>query len=145
MFRRRRAHGRAWTVVLFAAIAAAGCSEEGTEPDINEAFIGDWFVSSFVVDGVDLVTEPGSNLSVSFGFYSDGSYQLIVGGDISGLLCDSGQSCQEQGDFSFSGNVITIDPGTADALNLQYSVAGDVLTLSGTLDGTAFTATFART
>lgn len=131
-------------VVLFAAIAGSGCNGEGTEPDINEAFVGDWFVSSFVVDGVDLVSEPGSNLSVSFGFYSDGSYQLIVGGDTSGLLCDLALSCQEQGDFSFSGNAITLDPGTADALTLQYSVVGDVLTLSGTLDGTAFTATFAR-
>jgi len=125
-------------------IALVACNGNGTEPDIDEAFVGDWFVTSFVVDGVDLVTAPGSTLNVSFGFYSDGSYQLIVGGDTSGLLCDLAQSCNEQGDFSFSGNVITLDPGTADALDLQFTVSGDTLTISGTLDGTPFTASFER-
>lgn len=130
-------------LALLVVVAACGSDPEGPDIDIDEAFVGNWNSTSFMVDGVDLMG-AGSSFFVSFGFFSDGSYQLIVGGDDNFVICDIASSCNEDGDFSFTGTVLTIDPGTVDQLALQYSVSGDTLTLSGNLDGTPFTATFVR-
>ncbi len=129
--------------VLALLVVAAACASDAEGPEVDEAFVGNWNSTSFVVDGTEMMG-AGSSFFVSFGFFSDGSYQLIVGGDDNFMLCDIASSCNEDGEFSFTGTVLTIDPGTVDQLALQYSVSGDTLTLSGVLDGTPFTATFVR-
>lgn len=133
---------RAAQFILPVVIAAFGCSDP-VDTDIQEAFLGDWISTSFVVDGLELMTPP-SDFYLSWGFYSDGSYQLIAGVDDIGFICDLGTSCRDDGDFTFTGNVITLDPGTADEFGFQYSVSGNTLTVSGSVDGTPFSATFER-
>lgn len=128
---------------LIVAVASA-CSESATEPDIDEAFIGSWITTSVIVDGEELVS-PESPFYVNVGLWDDASYSLIVRGDESGLFCDGSASCNEDGDYSYSGSTITFDPGTEDALSVQYSVDGDVLSLSGSIDGTTFSALLERT
>lgn len=128
-------------LVLALAIACGG--DSSTQPDIDEAFIGNWDATSFVVDGVELIT-PQVTFNMSLGLFSDGSYQLIVGGDETGLFCDGTASCNIPGDYSFTGSVLTFDPGTVDELSFSYSVSGDILTVSGTVEGFPFSATFER-
>ena len=131
-------------IVLPMLLFALACGSDPADPDIDEAFVGNWFATSFVIDGEELVT-PAGGLSVSFGFFSDGSYQFIVGGDENFYFCNVTPSCVDDGDFSFTGSVITLDPGTVDELGLQYSVSADTLTVSGNLDGVPFSAVFERT
>ncbi|HSH76200.1 MAG TPA: hypothetical protein VLA09_10995 [Longimicrobiales bacterium] len=130
-------------IVLASLLFLSGCDGDSTDPNVEEAFIGNWIATSFVVDGVELI-DIGSAFNVSFGFFADGSYQLIVGGDEGFLFCDAVPSCVDDGDFTFSGNVITLDPGTVFELSLQYSVTGDTLAVSGNLNGSQFTAVFER-
>jgi len=122
---------------------ALACGSDPADPNIDEAFIGNWVASSFVVDGEEFVM-PGGGLNVSFGFFADGSYQLIVGGDDDQFICDVTSSCVDDGDFTYTGNVITLDPGTVDELGLQYSASANTLTISGNLDGVPFSAVFDR-
>jgi hypothetical protein len=141
----QRASPRRRTVGIFLSLLvfALACGGDSTEPNIDQAFVGNWVSTSFIVDGVELMA-PGSAFYVSFGFFSDGSYQSIVGGDDDLFLCDAVPSCVDDGDFSFTGSVITLDPGTVDAFDLQYSVSGDTLTVSGNIDGVPFSAVFER-
>ena len=126
---------------LFLLVVA--CGGNGADPEIDEPFVGNWVASSFLIAGVEHVT-PAGDFNVSIGLFEDGSYQLIVNGDPTGLLCDLVPSCVESGDFSHSGSVLTLDPGTADELRLQYSVSGNELSVAGVLDGTPISATFDR-
>lgn len=128
-------------LLLVGAVACGG--DSSTEPSIDEEFIGNWISTSFTVDGQELMTE-GSSFYISLGLFSDGSYQLIVGGDESGVFCDGEPSCTTMGDYTFSGSTLTVDPGTPDAVVLQYAVSGDTLTVSGSIDGTPFSAELER-
>ena len=135
--------GRAARIALPLFVFALACGDDPADLNIDEAFIGNWNSTSFVVDGEELMT-PGSSFFVSFGFFSDGSYQVLTSGDEDRFLCDVAPSCADNGDFAFAGNVITLDPGTVDELALQYSVTVNTLTVSGNFDGAPFTATFVR-
>lgn len=134
---------RACALLLGTLPLLLGCNGDSAEPNINEAFIGNWFATSFIVDGNELV-DPTSSFNLSFGFFSDGSYQLIVGGDDNLLFCETDPSCVDAGDFTFQGTVITLDPGTVYELTLLYSVSGDSLTVSGNLGGTPFAGVLER-
>jgi len=140
----RFSRARTLRIALPVLLIAWACGGDPAEPNINEAFVGNWVATSFIVDGEELIT-PGGGLSVSFGFFSDGSYQFIVGGDVNNYFCDPATSCVDDGDYSFAGNVITLDPGTVDQLGLQYSASASTLNVSGNLDGLPFSAVFART
>ncbi len=138
-----RSGGRGVRAVLLLSLFASAC-EDPADPEITAAFIGNWIATSFIVDGTELMGQA-SEFSASFGFFSDGSYQMLVGGDTGGLLCPSAPSCAEDGDFSHTGSSITLDPGTPDQMSFQWSVSGNELTVSGTLEGSPFTAVFERT
>lgn len=141
----RTATRRSFTPILLAVAALVvgpGC-ESSTDPEIDEVFVGDWISTSFTLGGVEQMV-PGASFYISMGLYDDMSYQFIVGGDDSGLLCDGPPSCQEQGDYEYTASRITMDPGTADAFSMQYSVSGNVMTLSGSLDGTSFSGSLER-
>lgn len=128
---------------LVSTLVLACGGDSSTGPAIDEAFIGTWDATSFVVAGTELIT-PESSFFVSLGLYSDGSYELIVTGHQSGLFCEGPASCNIDGDYTFTGDALTFDPGTEDELNATYSVSGDLLTVSGTIDGIPFSATLER-
>jgi hypothetical protein len=139
-------HRRGLTLLLLAAwLFGAGCGgDDGTDVNITADFVGNWMSTSFVLDGEELMT-AGSDFYVSVGFFSDGSYQLIVGGDEGGVICVGTTSCIDSGDFSYTGTFITLEPGTEDELAFQYSVSGDVLTIEGDSSLGPYTAVFEKT
>jgi hypothetical protein len=122
--------GRAARFSLALLVTLVACGEDGTDIQLDEDFVGNWGLTSFVLDGVELVT-PESDFYVSLGLFEDSSYQLIVGGDVTHVICLDTTSCVESGDFSYTGTIFTLDPGEASQILLEYSVSGDVLTLSG--------------
>lgn len=128
--------------VLLVPLAMACATEPEEDPVIDAPFLGNWDASSFVVNGEEFIV-PGQSF-VIFGFFSDGSYGFSVGGDDDGDICDVPPTCLDDGDFDYTSTVIILDPGTADELRLSYTVSGNTLTVSGTLNGTAFSATFEK-
>jgi hypothetical protein len=129
--------------IFLVALAMACATDPDEDPVINAPFLGSWDATSFVVAGEELVV-PGAFFFVNFGFFSDGSYGFSVGGDDDGVICDVPPSCFDEGDFSHTSTVITLDPGTADELKLSYTVSGNTLNVSGTLNGTAFAGIFEK-
>jgi hypothetical protein len=143
---RRPSRGVHRVLPLLTLVGLVACGGDGTgsEPDITAAFIGDWHLTSFVIDGNQMPMDGPTPVHIAIGLYADGSYQLIVSGDVTGLLCGGVPSCHEQGDYSYSGNVITLDPGTPDAIAFQYAMSGGVMTISGQMEGHSFSGTFER-
>jgi hypothetical protein len=124
-------------VLLFLGVSTLGC-DSSTDPVIDEVFIGDWSVESFVIDGVEQVV-AGGGFNLAMGLYDDASYQLIVSGDPTGFFCGGPPGCNASGDYDYTGSTLIFDPGTADEVRVQYSVVGNEMTVMGSADGTPFT------
>lgn len=140
---RARIEGLAVLLLLPVLLLGAECNGDSTDVEITADFVGNWNATSFVIDGEELIV-PGGQFYLSVGFFGDGSYQLIAGGDDMSIVCDGVTSCVDSGDFSFGGTVITLDPGTVDESTFTYSIDGDTLTLSGDTAFGPFTAVFER-
>ncbi len=126
-------------VFVFAALipAVVACSD-GFEPPAG--LVGTWNATSIVAGGVDYQAE---GMTLSFTFFDDGEYSLTVTGDLL-EFCDAGTDCSDGGDFTTTASQITFDPGTTDEETLSWTIAGDMLTVSGTIDGSAISFTFQR-
>jgi hypothetical protein len=130
---------RALAPLLLFWVVTPGC-DSSTDPDIDEAFIGDWSAESFVIDGVEMIVPgPGAVFNFSVGLYDDASYQLIVSGDPTGFFCGGPPGCNASGDYDYTGSTLIFDPGTADEVRVQYAVVGNEMTVSGSAEGTPFT------
>ena len=148
MLKRRLYNFAALALVLCVTPLLLGCPGDdpenggngGTGPNAS-AFVGSWSATTFVADGTDIVA---AGTSITFDF-TETTYSFSVTGDTSEFFCDTGvTSCGDGGDISSAATTITFDPGTEDEVTLTYNVTGDVLTISGTIDGETLTATLQR-
>ena len=143
MLKHRFHHFTVLALTLATASMLLGCGngdENGTGPNVS-ALVGSWSATSFIADGTDIVA-AGTTITFTF---TETTYSFSVTGDTSGFFCDPGvSSCGENGDIGSTSSSITFDPGTADEVTLTYNVTGDVLTVSGTVDGVTLTATFQK-
>ncbi len=132
-------------IVLSIAVGwgVAGCAteENGGPSGAGAAVIGNWNVTTFTVNSVDIIA---AGMSMIFTFENTGDYTFTVTNDQSGSVCDTGLDCFEQGDFTATATQITLDPGTTDATVLNYSISGNTMTITATIDGTLFTLTLDR-
>lgn len=132
------------SVTLLATVGCGGDSSSPTAPPPppTSPILGQWASTSFVVDGVDQVP---NGFDLALDLFADARYDLFAQNDDLGIICEGGATtCSPFGEFTLSGDQITFDPGEPEELTLSYAVNGDQLTLSGTIDGTSVTATFAR-
>jgi hypothetical protein len=128
-------------VVAAAVLTAPGCGGDGDGPTqpVPPQLLGSWIVTSLVVQGQDLVAQ---GMSLSFHFSAEGEYSFLVHDDLLGL-CDEGADCSDWGEFSASSSHITFDPGPGSE-TCTYSIAGNIMTLSGVLNGKTMNATLQR-
>lgn len=124
---------------LFVAALAACSSDSATGP--NPALYGSWNCTNFLALGQDLIVDGGMTLQGTF--TNTNTYTLAVTGDLTGS-CSPGPDCVVSGDYSATGSRLTFDPGTPGAITVNYSIAGDILTLSGNLNGVPATITLQR-
>ena len=106
-------------------------------PGEAPAFVGSWDAATFVVNGVDLIA---GGTFANF-FFTEDSYNVAATDDTSGILCDPGPNCNESGDLSYTATTMTFDPGEAESVTLNWEVNGDVLTITGSIEGNTLTAT----
>lgn len=132
--------------VLFALVAFAAalsaCSDDDNPagPGGNQdAYVGTWTATSFVVSGMDLI-DQGMGLQATF---TTSSYSLTVTDDVVGICAESGSTdCTETGVLSGSGSQVTFDPGTADEVVFDYTIVGSNMTITGAIDGQPVSITF---
>jgi len=120
---------------LVVAALGACSSDEATGP--NPALIATWNCTSFMALGQDFITQ-GMTLEATF--TNANTYTLDVTGDLTGN-CNPGPDCIVNGNYSATATQITFDPGTADAVTFNYSIAGSTMTLTGNISGIPATIT----
>ena len=127
-----------FALLLFVAPLLLACNGDETGPNVSE-FVGSWSATSFVADGTDIVA-GGTTITFTF---TETTYSFSVTGDTNAFFCDPGvTSCGDNGDLGSTSSSLIFDPGTADEVSLSFNVTGDILTVSGTIDGITLSATF---
>jgi hypothetical protein len=140
----RVAHRVLPLAILSLAVAwgAGGCGseEDNLGPGGNNAVVGTWDAATFIVQGTDLIAQ---GMSLSFTFTGSGSYSFTITNDQGGL-CDGAADCSDNGLYSASATQIILDPGTIDEATLNYTIAGNTMTVTAVIDGTPIAATFTK-
>lgn len=143
--RRTLTHPRALLTLVLIAITPVACSDDDDDPNgppDTDPLVGTWNATSLLADGTELL---GGGLAFSISFDEDGTYTTQVSGDVLGVFCEPPQTaCGDSGDYTNTSTTLTLDGGTADETVVSYVIAGDVLTLTGDLDGTAAVLVFSR-
>jgi hypothetical protein len=122
-------------------VGAAGCGgDESTTEPVPTALLGSWVAISMMAGTQDLAVQ-GMNLSVHFS--ADGEYSYLISDDLLGM-CEAGPDCNGWGEFSATATRLILDPGTSEAQSFAYSISGDTLTLTGSVQGVAVSLMFER-
>ena len=118
----------------------AGCStdENGGNTGAGSAAVGTWNATNFTAAGTDLIA---AGMTMAFTFNTSGTYSFSITNDQGGL-CDGPADCTDGGDYTATDTQITLDPGTIDVAVLNYSINGNTMSISTTIDGVAITGTF---
>lgn len=133
-FRTRRI-AAALAIASMAPLVLA-CGDDNVA-DPNLELLGTWNATVLLVDGVDLIDE---GMTLSFTFSANGEYSYNVTGDLL-EFCDIVTDCTDGGDFTATSTRFTLDPGLEPVV-LSYSVTGNTLTVTGTVDGSQLAWTF---
>ena len=120
----------------------AGCSSDeattgtGTGTGTGNAVVGTWNATSLHAQGgMNLIAQ---GMAFSLVFNSNGTFAHTTTNDMAGF-CDPGMAnCGDSGPYTASDRQFTLDAGTSDAITFDYSIAGTRMTITGTVNGTAF-------
>ena len=82
-------------------------------------------------------------MGFSIQFTADNEYSLSITNDQI-FFCEGGTNCSDSGEFEASDTRITFDPGTEFEGTISYSIVGNTLTFSGTIDFTSLSGTLER-
>lgn len=121
-------------------VSGCGSDSDNTRPGVNSAVVGTWNATSFILQGNDLIAQ---GMSLSFTFAASGDYTFTVTNDQGGL-CEGAANCSDGGPYDASATQITLDPGTQDVTILNYTIVGNTMSVTATIDRTALTATFTK-
>jgi len=136
---RRHARQALWALVGLPVLIAACGGDDGMTSSNPAEIVGNWNATSFVAGGVD-----GIALGMTAGFsFTSNTYSFSITNDQFNL-CGGPSSCSDGGTYSATGTSVTLDPGTVDAVTLNYSVSGTTLSVSGSIDGTPISITFQK-
>ncbi len=139
--RRARALFTHSSALLLLSLAAACSSNDSSSPGADP-WVGTWHATSFVIAGVGDVIAGGMTITVTLN--SNGTYSLHFTNDAVGACSTPGSDCTQTGNYSHSGNMITIDAGTADAVTFNYTISGSTMTWTGNIDGNNVTITLTK-
>ncbi len=129
---------RAASLLAAALIQLPACSDdEPTAP--GASLIATWNATSFVTMGQDFIAQ---GMTLRMVFSAAGTYTLTVGNDLIGA-CAPNPDCVETGNYTATTTQLTIDPGPDETV-FTYTIQGTVLTLTGSIDGTAVTIILSR-
>jgi hypothetical protein len=129
-----------YPALALALVFIPACSDDDPVAPGADPIIGTWQVTSFVGLGQDFIA---NGMSMTITLAADGDYTFAIANDLIGS-CDVGSNCADSGTYTATSTQITIDPGTADAVTFNYSINGNTMTWTGSIDGNAATVTMVR-
>jgi hypothetical protein len=134
----RRAASGALVVLLPVLVS---CSSDDDDPaGLSDPLVGTWNATSFVA-GTDDVIALGMDLSIAFS--AADTYTLTVTNDLIEAR-DGAADCTQTGSYAATSTQLTIDPGTVDSITFGYTIQGNTLTLTGSMDGIPVTVVLTR-
>ena len=106
--------------------------DDNKETDLRVAIVGDWEVTSFTIDGVEVVGTVVLASKMEFEAYtgSNGDFEWLINyGD--------GSSENQSGDYEVDqeDKEVELQSSDGEILKLDVDIDGDDLELSGNLDG----------
>ena len=106
--------------------------DDNKETDLRVAIVGDWEVTSFTIDGVEVVGTIVLASKMEFEAYtgSNGDFEWLINyGD--------GSSENQSGDYEVDqeDKEVELQSSDGEVLKLDVDIDGDDLELSGNLDG----------
>ena len=118
---------------------AASCDDDDddTDPTPSSPLVGTWDATSLTTPTGDAI---GNGMSLTAVVGSTGNISLNVVGDQLGL-CNPGPDCSVTGTWTSTASTITITSGT-DVTTLNWTMAGETMTWTGTVEGVATTIVF---
>jgi hypothetical protein len=135
--------GAAFTLVAALAFATGCGDEDGTGPD-GDPIVASWQVSSFS-DGTTDFIAAGMTLNITLS--SNDTYTFMATNDQVGVCSDLGTTtCTTTGTYSHTSSQIIIDPDDPEgAATFNYSISGNTMTWTGSIDDTAVTVVMTKT
>jgi hypothetical protein len=128
-------------MIVLALAPACGDEDDNSMNPGGPSLAGTWEADTFSAGGTDYVP---TGLSVTLTLTAT-TYVLDVTGDTNNVICEMTTDCVDSGTLSFTSTVLTFDPDDPEAVTLNYTVTDTTLTLTGSIEGTALSATFTRT
>lgn len=125
----------ALALLLLASSAFTSCKKDkdtDDEPTIHEAIVGDWDVSSFTIDGVEIKGTIVQSSTLELDPYTgdNGDFEWTI-------VYTDGSSEVATGDYEVDAvdQEIKLESDEGDVLKFDFDLDGDDLELSGNLDG----------
>lgn len=126
-------------LLLIPALTACP-DDETTAPDTTNPLVATWHITSFQAMGGDFIQQ---GMTFTFTFNEQGGCSLSVTGDLIGA-CDVGTSCTTTGTWSSTSTTFTLDPGTEDEVVFNYTINGNTMTWTGSINGNAATVVLSK-
>lgn len=139
---------RARSLSLVAALVAtsflAACSsdDDNGDPTGPPSLTGTWVATSFVALGMDFIA---GGMGVTLTFANNGTYTLQVTNDLVELCGDQQVTdCTQTGTYTSTASTLTLDEGSPDELQINYTLQGSTLTFNFSIDNNPIVVTLAR-
>lgn len=144
MFRVRTSRLGATLALATTLMLVAGCSsnDNGTGPSNSDPIVASWQVTAFGDATTNLIA---SGMTLKVTLKDDDTYAFAVTGDLADICGGTTTTCTSTGPYSHTSNQVTIDAGTQDAATFSYSISGNTMTWTGTIDTTPVTITMTKT
>lgn len=127
-------------IALLLPIVACG-DKDPTGPGADP-ILGTWQATSFIGEGNDVIA-AGMTLRATFA--ANNTYTFVVTNDMVGVCSeDGGNNCTDSGPVSHTAAAVIIDAGTADATTFNYTITGNTMSWTGSIDGTPVSLAFTR-
>ena len=138
-----RIRGSLWVGLCAAAMLplVAGCGDDDIQGNTpSSPVVGTWIARNIETPNGDAIEDGGMSLVATIS--GGGTIAFNITGDQLGL-CNPGPDCTITGTWTNTDNTVTIDSGTG-AATVNYTLDGDTMTWTGTIDGVATEIVFNR-
>lgn len=129
-------------MALVLAIGLVSCNDDPTGNDNGDPLVATWQATSFASDDMDVIAE---GMTLRMTLTASGTYTFTVTNDLVGICeGEGGEDCTSTGSYAATAGTVTIDDDETDNVTFTSTISGNVMTWTGTIDGTAITIVWTR-
>ncbi len=129
-------------LALVLALGLVSCSDDPAGNGNGNPLLGTWQATSFASADMDVIAD---GMSLRMTLSATGSYTFTVTNDLVGI-CEGqgGENCTSTGSYASTAGTVTIDDDDVDNVTFTSTINGNVMTWTGSIDGTAITIVWTR-